>query len=64
MDVLETPNSEPAGFFKRKTTWAALASIFGGIAGAVTGTVDYATAAGMVLNALMALGIRSAIANK
>jgi hypothetical protein len=54
-------NDEPAGFFKRKTTWAALAGIFGAAAGAATGTVSPGEALTAALNAVFALTLRSAV---
>ena len=55
---------EPNGFFKRKTTWAALSSIGAGVGGFMTKTADPMTALTLVLQGFMALGIRSAIATE
>ncbi len=55
-------NQEPAGFFKRKSTWAGLTAIFGGIGGYITHTVDPASAAVMVLQGISTITLRSAIA--
>ena len=55
---------EPNGFFKRKTTWAALSSIGAGLGGFMTKTADPMTAITLVLQGLMALGIRSSIAKQ
>jgi hypothetical protein len=53
---------EPAGFFQRKTTWAALGSIATGAAGYATKSMSLMEALSLVFNGLMALGVRSAIA--
>lgn len=55
-------NQEPAGFFKRKTTWAALASIFGGIGGAATGQMSVPDGGMLAFQGIMALCLRSAVA--
>lgn len=53
---------QPAGFFKRKTTWVSLGAIFGAIAAAVTGTATVPEAAIIVVQGALALTGRSAIA--
>jgi hypothetical protein len=49
------------GFFQRKTTWTALLTIFGAVAGAITGNVSIPEAAQLTVTALLGLTIRSAI---
>lgn len=56
--------NQPAGFFKRKTTWTALLTIFGAVGGALTGTVSIPEAAQLAVTAILGLTIRSAIAQK
>jgi hypothetical protein len=48
-------------FLQRKTTWAALASVAAGIIGMQTGQVDTSAGAQMITQAIIALGLRSAI---
>jgi hypothetical protein len=52
-------NSTP--FLQRKTTWAAIASVATGAVGMATGQVDPSTGVNMITQALLALGLRSAI---
>lgn len=56
--------NENKPFFKRKTTWAALLSLATAVVGAKTGQVDVSSAVTLVGNALLALGLRSALEPK
>jgi hypothetical protein len=51
-------------FFQRKTTWAALLSGLTAVVGAKAGQIEVGTAAQMIAQSLLALTLRSAIANK
>jgi hypothetical protein len=55
---------EPAGFFKRKTTWTAIATIAAAALGAKSGEIDAGQAAQMIATALLGLTLRSAIAKQ
>jgi hypothetical protein len=48
-------------FFQRKTTWAAIASVATGVIGMSTGQIDASAGATMITQALIGLGLRSAI---
>lgn len=50
-----------ASTFKTKTFWAALLSILGAVGGAVTHTVDYGTAAQMVITSVLAACVRDGV---
>lgn len=57
-------NDQPNGFFKRKTTWAALTGILGAGAAYLSGELPAAQAITMSFEALLALALRSAIARQ
>ncbi len=56
--------TQPAGFFQRKTTWASLIAIIGSVAGVATGTLSIAEAVPVVMNGVIGLTLRDAIAKK
>lgn len=55
---------EPAGFFQRKTTWAALTALIGALSGFLTGAVSPGEAVTIAINSVFALTLRSAIATQ
>lgn len=57
------PN-ETKPFFRRKTTWAALIGAVTAAAGAATGDMQPVQAITLVIQSMLALGLRSAIAGK
>lgn len=49
-------------WYQQKTTWAAIATIIGALAGGFTNTIDWGTAAQTISGALIALFLRQGVA--
>lgn len=49
-------------WYKQKTTWVAISTIIGALAGGFTGTVDWGTAAQTISLALIGLFLRQGVA--